>query len=75
MQAYPAQILTINENKTFSLNTTVLKQVLLKDEIKNRRMVVVSIAGSLRKGKSFLLSFLLRYLDFTVSIITVGDIW
>jgi len=35
--------------------------------VRDKKVVVLSVAGAFRKGKSFLLDFLLRYLDRTVS--------
>lgn len=47
---------------TFHLNETILKKVFL-DEIKpDCEVSIISIAGGFRKGKSFMLCFLLRYL-------------
>lgn len=50
-------------NHTAKLELSELKAILESDEIKDRAVVVVSIAGPLRKGKSFLLNFFLKYLD------------
>lgn len=47
----------------FQLDVESLKQILESDEIKDRYAVVISIAGALRKGKSFLLNFILKYLN------------
>lgn len=61
-QPRPIQIVT-SENHTFKLqNLNTLKQIFSSDELKNRQIVVVSIAGALRQGKSFLLNFFLKYL-------------
>lgn len=55
------QIVTPVDHK-FQLELEDLKRVLEADEIKDRHVVVVSIAGAYRKGKSFLLNFFLKYL-------------
>lgn len=47
----------------FELDRDALEAILSEDEVRDRFVVVVSIAGAFRKGKSFLLDFLLRYLD------------
>lgn len=57
------QIVLSKEDHTFDLDMRALKEVLLSDEVKNRKVVVVSVAGAFRKGKSFLLDYLLRYLN------------
>lgn len=69
-KGHAIQLLSFSaDNKTFSLNKDVLKDVLLKDKsISESNVAVISIAGPFRKGKSFLLSFFLRYLDFMVSV-------
>ncbi|XP_078336973.1 atlastin-2-like [Crassostrea virginica] len=45
------------------LNENNLKKILLHPEVKDRPVAIVSVAGALRKGKSFLLGFLLKYLE------------
>ncbi|XP_037032195.1 atlastin-like [Bradysia coprophila] len=49
-------------NHKFQYELDDLKSVLLADNIKDRQIVIVSVAGAFRKGKSFLLNFFLRYL-------------
>ena len=49
-------------NHSFHLELSELKQILEADDIKNRHVVVVSVAGAFRKGKSFLMNFFLKYL-------------
>ena len=52
-----------DEGTGFILNMEGLKSVLLHPEVANRPVVIVSVAGAFRKGKSFLLDFMLRYLN------------
>lgn len=52
-----------NEEHTFKLSLDSVKKLLETDDIKDRSVVVISIAGSFRKGKSFLLNFFLKYLN------------
>lgn len=61
-EARPIQIVTTGDDHTFVLDEDTLTEVLLQDHIKDRFVVVVSVAGAFRKGKSFLLDFFLRYL-------------
>uniref|UniRef100_A0A670YU67 GB1/RHD3-type G domain-containing protein n=1 Tax=Pseudonaja textilis TaxID=8673 RepID=A0A670YU67_PSETE len=59
----PVQIVLVHkEQHSFELDEKALSQVLLQDAIRDLDVVVVSVAGAFRKGKSFLLDFLLRYL-------------
>lgn len=39
-----------------------LDEILLHPEVKDRKIVVVSIVGAFRKGKSFLMDYCLRYM-------------
>lgn len=64
--AKAVQIIT-PKNHTFHLELDDLKEILEADTIKDRNVVVISIAGSFRKGKSFLLNFFIRYLDAQVT--------
>ncbi|KAH7939919.1 hypothetical protein HPB52_019359 [Rhipicephalus sanguineus] len=62
MAGQPVQILRVKENHSVEFNESELERILLADNVKDRPVVVISIAGAYRQGKSFLLSFLLRYL-------------
>lgn len=44
------------------LNKAALNNVLNRSSLANRKVVVMSVAGAFRKGKSFLLNFFLEYL-------------
>lgn len=57
------RVVEVNSHgNTLTLNTDRLEQILSQPNIKDRNLVVVSITGALRKGKSFMLNFFLRYL-------------
>ncbi|XP_030588537.1 atlastin-2 isoform X2 [Archocentrus centrarchus] len=61
--ARPVQIVVADEEEhSFSLQEEVLEQLLLQKEVQDLHVVVVSVAGAFRKGKSFLLDFMLRYM-------------
>uniref|UniRef100_A0A3P9L698 Atlastin GTPase 2 n=1 Tax=Oryzias latipes TaxID=8090 RepID=A0A3P9L698_ORYLA len=61
--ARPLQIVVANEEEhSFSLQEAALEQLLLQKEVQDLHVVVVSVAGAFRKGKSFLLDFMLRYM-------------
>lgn len=64
--ARAVQIITLR-NHTFHLETNDLKEILEANNIKDRHVVVLPIAGSYRKGKSFLLNFFVRYLEAKVT--------
>lgn len=59
----PVQIVTVcKEDHSFALDTEALAQILLAPQIRDKHVVVLSVAGAFRKGKSFLLDFMLRYM-------------
>lgn len=62
LPARSIQVVATGEGHTFVLDEDALTEVLLQDHVKDRYVVVVSVAGAFRKGKSFLLDFFLRYL-------------
>lgn len=67
----PIQIVTPDGNHGFNTtNFNILKQILASDDLKDRQIVVVSVAGALRKGKSFLLNFFIKYLNARVCMKT-----
>lgn len=59
----PVQVVLVHkEQHSFELEERALASVLLQDHIRDLDVVVVSVAGAFRKGKSFILDFMLRYL-------------
>lgn len=62
MSGRPVQIIVYRENHVFDLDEEALESILMQDHVKDRHIVVVSVAGAFRKGKSFLLDFFLRYM-------------
>jgi len=62
-EPYPLQIINLDgDSHTISLNVELLEQILLSKEVKDRKVMVVTVAGAFRQGKSFILNFFLRYL-------------
>ncbi|CAO1316215.1 unnamed protein product [Diamesa serratosioi] len=59
----PIRLITIKEDHSYELNEDLLKNVLLNDDVKDRNVVIVSVAGAMKRGKSFILDFFLRYLS------------
>ncbi|XP_077493448.1 atlastin-1-like isoform X2 [Amblyomma americanum] len=56
------QILRMSNDDSFTLEERQLEAILLDERVKDKHVAVVSVAGAYRQGKSFLLSFLLRFL-------------
>lgn len=61
------QIVQPTSKHAFQLKISDLETILNAEDIRNRCVVVISIAGALRQGKSFLLNFYLQYLYAQVS--------
>ncbi|KAJ8387456.1 hypothetical protein AAFF_G00156940 [Aldrovandia affinis] len=59
----PVQIVTVSkDDHSFSLDTEALERILLAPGVREKHVVVLSVAGAFRKGKSFILDFMLRYM-------------
>jgi len=71
--AEPVQVVVAKPKHQFELDEDALARVLLHQDIKDKHVVVVSVAGAFRKGKSFLLDFFLRYMKAKYSTISVGN--
>ena len=46
----PVQIVTVTEDRKFELDLEALSSILLRDSVRDKPVVVVSIAGDFRKG-------------------------
>ncbi|KAJ8723619.1 hypothetical protein PYW07_007599 [Mythimna separata] len=69
------QVVRPSEEHTFLLDEEALQRLLLREDVRDRPVVLVSVAGAYRKGKSFLLDFFLRYLDRTYNNGEGGGEW
>ncbi|XP_053099378.1 atlastin-2 isoform X2 [Hemicordylus capensis] len=70
----PIQIVLAHEDDhNFELDESALERILLQEHIRDLNIVVVSVAGAFRKGKSFLLDFMLRYMYNKESSAWIGD--
>ena len=57
------QVVSAKPDHTFELDKEALSEILLSTDVKDRKVMILSVAGAFRKGKSFLLDYLLRYLN------------
>ncbi|KAJ0175922.1 hypothetical protein K1T71_008096 [Dendrolimus kikuchii] len=62
-EVHGMQMLNISKDHKYSLNEAGLKELLQRDDVKDLPVVVVTVAGAYRMGKSFLLDYFLRYLQ------------
>ena len=68
------QVLLVKDDHTFELDEAALSRILLAEEVRDREVVAISVAGAFRKGKSFLMDFMLRYMYNHVSVwVSAGD--
>lgn len=63
LKGEPIQIVVATDDHTFDLDEASLEDILLRPDVRNKKVAIVSVAGAFRKGKSFLLDFFLRYLS------------
>lgn len=68
-KARPVQVLVVKDDHTFELDEAALSRILLAKDLKDREIVAISVAGAFRKGKSFLMDFMLRYMYNQVQLI------
>ena len=67
----PIQIVKVAEKHSFELIEENLQSVLNRPDVRQKKVVVVSVAGAFRKGKSFLLNFFIRYLNYVIG----SEVW
>lgn len=67
-RARPIQVLLVKDDHTFELDEAALSRILLAEEVQDREVVAISVAGAFRKGKSFLMDFMLRFMYNHVSL-------
>ncbi|XP_052007271.1 atlastin-1-like [Xyrauchen texanus] len=72
-RARPVQVLVVKDDHTFELDEAALSKFLLAEEVRDREVVAISVAGAFRKGKSFLMDFMLRYMYSQDSDKWLGD--
>jgi atlastin len=60
---HPVQIVVQKPNQAYDLLEGELEKILCQPEVLDKHVVVVSVAGALRRGKSSILSFFVRYLQ------------
>lgn len=58
----PITILNVTQNNQICTDDEVLENMFNHPEVRDRKIVVLSIIGAFRKGKSFFLDYCLRYL-------------
>ncbi|XP_048830117.1 atlastin-1 isoform X3 [Brienomyrus brachyistius] len=68
-RAQPVQVLIVKDDHSFELDEEALSRILLSEETREREVVAISVAGAFRKGKSFLLDFMLRYMYNQVAVL------
>jgi ABC-type phosphate/phosphonate transport system ATPase subunit len=71
MDGVPVQIVQIikeegNKNSNYKLNSEALSEIL--SQVNDKKVAVISIVGKSRRGKSFLLSYLIKYLSDSTNV-------
>lgn len=63
----PVNVLKFGEGNKVIVDNEELKKMFMHQDVKNRKVVVFSIIGAFRRGKSFFLDYCLRFLYANVS--------
>ncbi|KAG6447009.1 hypothetical protein O3G_MSEX004742 [Manduca sexta] len=67
------QVVKVKDDHTYKLDEGALKEILLREDVKDLPVVLVSVAGAYRGGKSFLLDFFIKYLSAPESLRNSGQ--
>jgi atlastin len=62
-----ANIIHFSEEKGIIVDSEEMAKIFLHPEVVDRNVIVISIVGAFRTGKSFILSYFLKYLYANVS--------
>ena len=73
LNGHPVQVVVAKDDQSFELAEEELSSILLHPNVRDKKVVVLSVAGAFRKGKSFLLDFCLRYLNAQVLLTCDGQ--
>jgi atlastin len=57
----------VDKNNEIKIDAEAMDEMFLHPDVKDRKIVAVSIAGAYRKGKSFFLGYCLRFMYANVS--------
>lgn len=67
----PINVLKFTDDKQVKFENEEIEKMFLHPDVKNRKIVIFSIIGAFRKGKSFFLDYCLRYLYANVSNLSI----
>lgn len=67
----PVQLLSLSGGNSSDIvyNQKAVQTLFLDPKLADRNAVIISIVGAFRKGKSFLMNYMLRYMYANVSVI------
>lgn len=63
----PLNIMQFTKNGSVTVDYEGIEKMFLHPEVKNRKIVAISIIGAFRKGKSFFMDYCLRFMYANVS--------
>lgn len=59
--------MSISDSEQITVDNAIFDTIFLHPDVADRKVVVISIVGALRKGKSFFLNYCLRFMYANVS--------